>query len=89
MQEKKASLAGGVARTNALKELQEDTRPDTDAILAKHSLAPTSRESMKRITMIVDGDFHKRLKMHAIHNDITLEDIYRTALNEYLEKYEK
>jgi hypothetical protein len=82
----KGSLASGVAASR-LKALGEKTEVDVPAVLAKRPSVAASRDAMKRITMIVEGDFHHRLKRHALEQRTSLENIYREALEDYVQKH--
>ena len=47
--------------------------------------APKKREGEKRLTVALDGETYRRLRMHAAVTDQTHQDILETALTEYLE----
>lgn len=77
-----------------MKALSEATTPDPVDLIAKAKAqsdegqkfhAPT-REGMKRILTPVEPQLHKQLKLLAVQQDITLELLVRTALQEYLSK---
>jgi hypothetical protein len=46
--------------------------------------APKKREGEKRLTLALDGETYRRLRMHAAETDQTHQDILETALAEYL-----
>ena len=47
-------------------------------------LAPKKREGEKRLTLALDGDTYRRLRIHAAETDQTHQDILEAALAEYL-----
>ena len=47
-------------------------------------LPPKKREGEKRLTLALDGDTYRRLRMHAVETDRTHQDILEVALAEYL-----
>ena len=48
--------------------------------------APKKREGEKRLTLALDGDTYRRLRMHAAETDQTHQDILEAALAEYLNR---
>ncbi|NYS26383.1 CopG family transcriptional regulator [Rhodobacteraceae bacterium 2376] len=46
--------------------------------------APKKREGEKRLTLALDGETYRRLRMHAATTDQTHQDILERALAEYL-----
>lgn len=48
--------------------------------------APKKREGVKRLTLALDGDTYRRLRMHAAETDQTHQDILEAALTEYLNR---
>ena len=48
--------------------------------------APKKREGEKRLTLALDGETYKRLRLHAAETDQTHQDILETALAEYLNR---
>ena len=48
------------------------------------NLAPKKREGEKRLTLALDGETYRRLRMHAVETDQTHQDILEAALVEYL-----
>lgn len=48
--------------------------------------APKKREGEKRLTLALDGDTYRRLRMHAAKTDQTHQDILEIALAEYLNR---
>lgn len=46
--------------------------------------APKKREGEKRLTLALDGETYRRLRMHAATTDETHQDILERALTEYL-----
>ena len=48
--------------------------------------APKKREGEKRLTVALDGETYRRLRMHAALTDQTHQDILETALAEYLKR---
>ena len=46
--------------------------------------APKKREGEKRLTLALDGDTYRRLRMHAAETDQTHQAILEVALAEYL-----
>ena len=48
--------------------------------------APKKREGEKRLTLALDGETYRRLRMHAAATDQTHQDILETALAEYLNR---
>ena len=49
-------------------------------------LAPKKREGEKRLTLALDGDTYRRLRIHAAETDQTHQDILEAALAEYLNR---
>ncbi|WP_312531036.1 CopG family transcriptional regulator [Paracoccus sp. (in: a-proteobacteria)] len=49
-------------------------------------LAPKKREGEKRLTLALDGETYRRLRMHAATTDETHQDILERALAEYLKR---
>ena len=58
--------------------------PQRGADLVK--TAPKKREGEKRLTLALDGDTYRRLRMHAAETDQTHQAILETALAEYLKR---
>lgn len=102
MADRKGGLSAGVQATkprtvDELSELRETTSPNVSALIEqRRTPVPnptpaqfpfTTRENMKRITMIVTDDFHHRLKQLALDKRSTLEDLYREALKDLMLKY--
>lgn len=48
--------------------------------------APRKREGEKRLTLALDGETYRRLRMHAVMIDETHQDILERALTEYLKR---
>jgi hypothetical protein len=48
--------------------------------------APKKREGEKRLTLALDGETYRRLRMHAAETDQTHQDILEAALAEYLSR---
>ena len=48
--------------------------------------APKKREGEKRLTLALDGETYRRLRMHAAATDQTHQDILEAALAEYLNR---
>lgn len=46
--------------------------------------APKKREGEKRLTLALDGETYRRLRIHAATTDQTHQDILERALAEYL-----
>ena len=46
--------------------------------------APRKREGEKRLTLALDGETYRRLRMHAVETDQTHQDILEAALIKYL-----
>ena len=49
-------------------------------------LTPKKREGEKRLTLALDGDTYRRLRMHAAETDQTHQDILEAVLAEYLNR---
>ena len=47
---------------------------------------PKKREGEKRLTLALDGDTYRRLRMHAAETDQTHQAILEVALAEYLNR---
>jgi hypothetical protein len=79
-----------------MKALKEDVTPDPVALVAKarEPAAPpakfhaATREGVKRLLTPVTPELHKRLKMLAVKQDMTLEALSRAALESYLSKHD-
>lgn len=48
--------------------------------------APRKREGEKRLTLALDGETYRRLRLHAAETDQTHQDILEAALAEYLKR---
>jgi hypothetical protein len=48
--------------------------------------APKKREEEKRLTLALDGETYRRLRMHAAETDQTHQAILEVALAEYLSR---
>lgn len=62
--------------------------PQRGAMLtnANKKPAPKKREGEKRLTLALDGETYRRLRMHAAETDQTHQDILEVALAEYLNR---
>jgi len=62
--------------------------PQRGATFANLSMkpAPKKREGEKRLTLALDGETYRRLRMHAAETDQTHQDILEAALAEYLSR---
>ena len=62
--------------------------PQRGAMLTNANLkpAPKKREGEKRLTLALDGEAYRRLRMHAAETDQTHQDILEAALAEYLNR---
>lgn len=47
---------------------------------------PKKREGEKRLTLALDGETYRRLRIHAAETDQTHQDILEAALAEYLNR---
>lgn len=47
---------------------------------------PKKREGEKRLTLALDGETYRRLRLHAVETDQTHQDILEAALTEYLNR---
>ena len=47
---------------------------------------PTKRPGEKRLTLALDGETYKRLRLHAVNTDQTHQAIMEQALAEYLKR---
>lgn len=86
---------------SSMKALKEDVAPDPVALVAKARREPAAsdtpppppkfhaatREGMKRLLTPVSPELHKRLKMLAVSQDMTLEAVTRAALESYLSQF--
>lgn len=48
--------------------------------------APKKREGEKRLTLALNGETYRRLRLHAAETDQTHQDILEAALTEYLKR---
>ena len=48
--------------------------------------APKKREGEKRLTLALDGETYRRLRLHAAETDQTHQDVLAAALAEYLKR---
>ena len=67
--------------------LNTETRPTDTGIPqrgAGQGKKPTKRPGEKRLTLALDGETYKRLRMHAAETDQTHQAILEAALTEYL-----
>lgn len=53
-------------------------------VIAEPKPAPKKREGEKRLTLALDGDTYRRLRIYAATTDQTHQDIMERALAEYL-----
>jgi hypothetical protein len=51
---------------------------------ADQNSAPKKREGEKRLTLALDSETYRRLRMHAADTDETHQDILEATLAEYL-----
>ena len=60
--------------------------PQRGAMLTNANLkpAPKKREGEKRLTLALDGETYRRLRMHAAETEQTHQDILEAAQAEYL-----
>ena len=74
--------------------LNTQSRP-TDTGIPQRGAAPFNtgpkpaqkkREGEKRLTLALDGETYRRLRMHAAETDQTHQDILEAALAEYLNR---
>lgn len=72
--------------------LNTQSRP-TDTGIPQRGAAPSStkpkptpkkREGEKRLTLALDGETYRRLRLHAVETDQTHQNILEAALTEYL-----
>jgi len=54
--------------------------------LSKATKPAKKREGEKRLTLALDGETYRRLRMHAAETDQTHQDILEAALAEYLNR---
>lgn len=47
---------------------------------------PKKREGEKRLTLALDGETYRRLRLHAVETDQTHQNILEAALAEYLKR---
>ena len=71
--------------------LNTESRPTDTGIPQRGAGQPTQdkkpkREGEKRLTLALDGDTYKRLRLHAAKTDQTHQAILEAALIEYLKK---
>lgn len=74
--------------------LNTQTRPTDTGIpqrggmptIANQKRTPKRREGEKRLTLALDGETYRRLRMHAAETDQTHQDILEAALAEYLNR---
>ena len=71
--------------------LNTESRPTATGIPHRGAGQPTQekkpkREGEKRLTLALDGETYRRLRMHAAETDQTHQDILETALAEYLKR---
>lgn len=71
--------------------LNTESRPTDTGIPQRGAGQPTrekkpKREGEKRLTLALDGETYRRLRMHAAETDQTHQDILETALAEYLKR---
>lgn len=62
--------------------------PQRGAMLTNVDLkaAPKKREGKKRLTLALDGETYRRLRIHAAETDQTHQDILEAALTDYLNR---
>ena len=68
--------------------LDTETRPTETGIPQRgaDSTTPKKRKGEKRLTLALDGDTYRRLRMYAAETDQTHQAILETALAEYLNR---
>ena len=52
----------------------------------EQKLSPRKREGEKRLTLALDRDTYRRLRLHAVETDQTHQTILQAALTEYLNR---
>lgn len=78
--------------SESMKALSQDMTPDPEALVIKAAKRPPSilsRSEMKKLLIPVNPSLHKRLKLLAVQQDRTLEDVCRSALEQYLVGFDK
>lgn len=76
----------------ALDGLLNTTSRPTDTGIPQRGAGQATRDKKpkrigeKRLTLALDGDTYKRLRMHAAETDLTHQAILETALAEYLKR---
>jgi len=53
---------------------------------AAHEKKPAKRQGEKRLTLALDGETYKRLRLHAAETDQTHQAILEAALADYLKR---
>jgi len=81
---KKAVTLDGLLNTNSRPADTGIPQRGATPAVADPKPAPKKREGEKRLTLALDGDTYRRLRMHAATTDQTHQDILEHALAEYL-----
>lgn len=73
--------------------LNTENRPHDTGIPQRGARQPTEgkkpkREGEKRLTLALDGETYRLLRLYAAKNDLTHQAILETALKQYFEKVE-
>jgi hypothetical protein len=73
--------------SESMKSLSQDPTPVPETPIAKPAKPPsvTARAEMKKLLIPVEPSLHKSLKLLAVQQDRTLEDVCRVALRSYLD----
>lgn len=83
---KKAVTLDGLLNTES--RPTETGIPQRGAMIGaiEQKTAPKKRDGEKRLTLALDGETYRRLRMHAVMVDETHQDILERALAEYLKR---
>ena len=93
---KRPSLVQGLKSSKLsedMKALSETTAPNPDALVEKVQVSDPPREpklvgrryeGMKKMLIPLDPSVHRKLKMMAVQNDMTLEKIVQEAISKYI-----
>lgn len=72
--------------SESMKSLAQNPTPAPETPVAKPTKPPSvaTRAEMKKLLIPVEPNLHKSLKLLAVQQERTLEDVCRSALKDYL-----
>jgi len=60
-------------------------KPNADQWVSQEPLSePPATEKLKRLTVDIDSELHRRLRVHSVTNDLPIASLVRNLIEEYL-----